>query len=262
MNIVVLVKQVPDTGAERTLSPADHTLDRGSAELVLDEINERAAEEALRLKETAGAEVTVVCMGPDSALDAVRKVLAMGADRAVHVRDERLRGADVLTTARVLAAAVRTVPDVDLVLAGDASTDGGASAVPAVVADLLGLPQVTHVRRLEVGAGGVRAERESENGEVTLEAALPALVGVTEKANEPRYPSFKGIMAARKKPVTTLGLDELLPGQGASPGGSAVTRTRVVEAVARPPRTAGTRITDDGSAGRQLAAYLVARKLV
>ncbi|MDX3799784.1 electron transfer flavoprotein subunit beta/FixA family protein [Streptomyces sp. AK04-3B] len=260
MNIVVLVKQVPDTGAERSLSADDHTLDREGADLVLDEINERAAEEALRLKESVGAEVTVVSMGPDSALDAIRKVLAMGADRAIHICDDRLRGADVVTTSKVLAAAVRTVEDVDLVLAGDATTDGQASAVPAVVADLLGLPQLTHVRELDVDEGRVRAERATENGEATLEASLPALVSVTEKINEPRYPSFKGIMAAKRKPVDTVGLDDLFP--DADDAGFLVTRTRVVEAVERPPRAAGTRITDDGSAGRRLAAYLIAHKLV
>lgn len=260
MNIVVLVKQVPDTGAERTLSQADHTLDREDAELVLDEINERAAEEALRLKETADAHVTVVSMGPDSALEAIRKVLAMGGDRGIHICDHRLRGADVLTTAKVLAAAVRTVEDVDLVLAGNATTDGQASAVPAVVADLLALPQLTHVRKLDVHAGRVHAERETENGEATLDAPLPALVSVTENINEPRYPSFKGIMAARKKPVATVGLDDLFP--DADDAGFLATRTRVVEAVPRPPRAAGTRITDDGSAGRHLAAYLIAQKLL
>ncbi|MEW2398147.1 electron transfer flavoprotein subunit beta/FixA family protein [Streptomyces sp. NPDC046862] len=260
MNIVVLVKQVPDTAAERTLSEADHTLDRGDTDPVLDEINERAAEEALRLKETAGAHVTVVSMGPDSALEAIRKVLAMGADRAIHVCDNRLHGADVVTTAKVLAAAVRTVEEVDLVLAGDATTDGRASAVPAVVADLLALPQVTHVRKLEVGAGRVSAERETGNGETTLDAPLPALVSVTEKINEPRYPSFKGIMAAKKKPVETVGLDDLFP--DADNAAFLVTRTRVLEAVPRPPRATGTRITDDGSAGRQLAAYLISQKLI
>lgn len=260
MNIVVLVKQVPDTGAERTLSPADHRLDREDADLVLDEINERAAEEALSLKETVDAHITVVSMGPDSALEAVRKVLAMGADRGIHVCDDRLRGADVVTTAKVLAAAVRTVENVDLVLAGDATTDGRASAVPAVVADLLALPQVTHVRKLDVDAGRVRGERETENGEATLDAPLPALVSVTEKINEPRYPSFKGIMAAKKKPVDTVGLDDLFP--DADDAAFLVTRTRVLEAVPRPPRSAGTRVTDDGSAGLQLAAYLIAQKLV
>ncbi|MDX3128389.1 electron transfer flavoprotein subunit beta/FixA family protein [Streptomyces europaeiscabiei] len=260
MNIVVLVKQVPDTGAERTLSQADHLLDREDADLVLDEINERAAEEALVLKETLDGHITVVSMGPDSALEAIRKVLAMGADRGIHVCDDRLRGADVLTTAKVLAAAVRTVENVDLVIAGDATTDGRASAVPAVVADLLALPQVTHVRKLDVDAGRVRAERETENGEATLDAPLPALVSVVEKINEPRYPSFKGIMAAKKKPVDTVGLDDLFP--DADDTDLLVTRTRVLEAVPRPPRSAGTRVTDDGSAGRQLAAYLIAQKLV
>ncbi|SDP23927.1 electron transfer flavoprotein beta subunit [Streptomyces sp. cf386] len=260
MNIVVLVKQVPDTSAERTLSQADHLLDREDADLVLDEINERAAEEALTLKETADAHITVVSMGPDSALDAIRKVLAMGADRGIHICDDRLRGADLLTTAKVLAAAVRTVEDVDLVLAGNATTDGQASAVPAVVADLLGLPQLTHVRQLTVEAGQVSAERETEGGEATLKAPLPALVSVTEKINESRYPSFKGIMAAKKKPVDTIDLDDLFP--DADDAGFLVTRTRVVEAVPRPPRAAGIRITDDGSAGRQLVEHLIAQKLV
>ncbi|MDX3638132.1 electron transfer flavoprotein subunit beta/FixA family protein [Streptomyces sp. MB09-02B] len=259
MNIVVLVKQVPDTAAERTLSGADHTLAREDADLVLDEINERAAEEALTLKETTGAEVTVVSMGPESALEAIRKVLAMGADRGIHICDDRLRGADVVTTARVLAAAVRTVRDVDLVLAGNATTDGQSSAVPAVVADLLGLPPLTHARELTVDAGRVRAERETEDGEVTLDAPLPALVSVTEKINEPRYPSFKGIMAAKKKPVETVDLDDLFPDAGT---GFRVTATRVVKAVPRPARVAGTRITDDGSAGRRLVEYLIAQKLV
>ncbi|MEU1474417.1 electron transfer flavoprotein subunit beta/FixA family protein [Streptomyces sp. NPDC001668] len=260
MNIVVLVKQVPDTAAERKLSGTGHTLDRENSDLVLDEINERAAEEALTLKETTDAEVTVVSMGPDSALDAIRKVLAMGADRGIHIRDDRLQGADVVTTAKVLAAAVRTVADVDLVLAGNAATDGQASAVPAVVADLLGLAQLTHVRELALDAGRVRAERETESGETTLEAPLPALVSVTEKINEPRYPSFKGIMAAKKKPVATVGLDDLFP--DVDDTGFLVSRTRVVEAVPLPARAAGILVTDDGSAGRRLFDHLLARKLL
>ncbi|MFF6952241.1 electron transfer flavoprotein subunit beta/FixA family protein [Streptomyces iakyrus] len=260
MNIVVLVKQVPDTSAERTLARADHALDRVNVDLVLDEIDERAAEEALTLKEAVGAEVTVVSMGPETALDAIRKVLAMGADRGIHICDDRLRGADVVTTARVLAAAVRTVGDVGLVLAGNATTDGQASAVPAMVADLLGLPQLTHARELNVDGGRVRAERETEHGETTLDAPLPALVSVTEKINEPRYPSFKGIMAAKKKPVETVGLGDLFP--DADGTGFLTTRTRVVDAVPRPARAAGTRVTDDGSAGRQLVAFLIAQKLV
>ncbi|MFM9554459.1 MULTISPECIES: electron transfer flavoprotein subunit beta/FixA family protein [Streptomyces] len=260
MNIVVLVKQVPDTAAERALSATDLTVDREDTDLVLDEINERAAEEALTLKETVGAEVTVMSMGPDSALEAIRKVLAMGADRGIHISDARLHGADVVTTAQVLAAAVRTVGDVDLVLAGNATTDGQTSAVPAALADLLGLPQLTHARDVTVDAGRVRAERETEDGEATLDAPLPALVSVTEKINEPRYPSFKGIMAAKRKPVRTLDLDDLFP--DADGTGFRVSRTRVLTAVPRPARVAGTRVTDDGSAGRDLAAFLIAQKLL
>jgi electron transfer flavoprotein beta subunit len=165
-----------------------------------------------------------------------------------------------VTTAKVLAAAVRTVGDADLILAGDATTDGQASAVPAIVADLLGLPPLTHARELTVDAGRVCVERETEKGEATLDAPLPALVTATEKINEPRYPSFKGIMAAKKKPVAAVGLDDLFP--DADEAGFRVTRTRVVEAVPRPARATGTRVTDDGSAGRQLVEYLIAQKLV
>ncbi|MGJ5830545.1 electron transfer flavoprotein subunit beta/FixA family protein [Streptomyces ossamyceticus] len=263
MNIVVLVKQVPDTSAERTLTEGEYghfTLDREALDPVLDEINERAVEEALRLKETIGAQVTVVTMGPEPAADALRKALAMGADAGIHVCDEALRGSDVPTTARVLAAAVRAVEDVDLVLAGNAATDGRAGAVPAAVADLLGLPQLTQVRELEISDGQVRAERVTEDGEATLQASLPSLVSVTEKINEPRYPSFKGIMAAKKKPIRTLDLDDVFP--DADSQRFVTARSQVAQAVPRPPRAAGTRCDDDGSAGRRIAEHLMAQKLL
>ena len=140
MNIVVLVKQVPDTYSERKLRDADHTLDRDSADAVLDEINERAVEEALLIKEAQGGDVTVVCVGPDRATEAIRKALSMGADSAVHVSDESLHGADVLQTAKVLAKAIGTIDGVDLVIAGNEATDGTSGTVPAIVAELLGLP--------------------------------------------------------------------------------------------------------------------------
>jgi len=259
-NIVVLVKQVPDTYSERRLTEADHTLDRASADAVLDEINERAVEEALRLKEAQGGEVTVLTVGPERAAEAIRKALSMGADKAVHVRDDLLHGADVLQTAAVLAAAVRTLDGVDLVLAGNEATDGRAGAVPAILAELLGLPQLTHAREVVVDGSTVRVTRETDDGVTRLEASLPAVVSVGEKINEPRYPSFKGIMAAKKKPVTTLGVTDLGIETGRVGLGNAA--SAVVEAAPKPPRQAGTRVTDDGDGGVRAAEYLIAQKLI
>ncbi|MBW4716552.1 electron transfer flavoprotein subunit beta/FixA family protein [Saccharothrix obliqua] len=260
MNIVVLVKQVPDTWSERKLTDADHTLDRESADAVLDEINERAVEEALLLQEAHGGEVTVVAMGPDRATDAIRKALSMGADKAIHVSDESLHGSDVLTTARVLAKAIGTVEGVDLVIAGNEATDGRAGAVPAILAELLGLPQVTQVRKVTVEGGVIKAERETDEGVAFLEANLPAVVSVTEKINEPRYPSFKGIMAAKKKPVSTLTVADL--GLDAGEVGLGAAWSRVLEAAPKPPRGAGQRVEDAGDGGRQIAEYLVGQKLI
>jgi electron transfer flavoprotein beta subunit len=260
MNIVVLVKQVPDTWSERKLADADHTLDRESADAVLDEINERAVEEALLLQEAHGGEVTVVAMGPGRATDAIRKALSMGADKAVHVSDEALHGSDVLTTAKVLAKAIGTLDGVDLVIAGNEATDGRAGAIPAILAELLGLPQVTQVRKVTVEGSTVKAERETDEGVAHLEASLPAVVSVTEKINEPRYPSFKGIMAAKKKPVTTLTVADL--GLDAGEVGLAAAWSQVLEAAPKPPRSAGQRVEDSGDGGSKIAEYLVGQKLI
>ncbi|HEY8373298.1 MAG TPA: electron transfer flavoprotein subunit beta/FixA family protein [Pseudonocardiaceae bacterium] len=260
MNIVVLVKQVPDTWSERKLTDTDHTLDRESADAVLDEINERAVEEALRIQEAHGGEVTVVCMGPDRATDAIRKALSMGADKAVHLSDEALHGSCAVQTARALAKVIGTLGTPDLVIAGNESTDGRAGAVPAMLAELLGVAQLTQARKVEIDGGVVRIERETEEGLATVEANLPAVVSVTEKINEPRYPSFKGIMAAKKKPVTTLGIADA--GIDASEVGLANALTKVVEAAPKPPRTAGQRITDEGDGGVKIAEFLVAQKLI
>src|SRR4051812_47111802 len=209
MNIVVLVKQVPDTYSERKLRESDGGLDRDASDAVLDEINERAVEEALQLKEAHGGTVTVLAMGPQRATEAIRKALSMGADAAVHVSDEALAGSDAVGTARALAAAVRTVGDVDLVLAGNEASDGRSAAVPAMVAEVLELPALTHARTVAVEGTELTVRRETDDGVVVLRAALPAVVSVNEKINEPRYPSFKGIMAAKKKTVTTLSVADL-----------------------------------------------------
>ncbi|KOV79827.1 electron transfer flavoprotein subunit beta/FixA family protein [Nocardia sp. NRRL S-836] len=260
MNIVVLVKQVPDTWSERKLTDADHTLDRESADAVLDEINERAVEEALQLQEAHGGEVTVIAMGPDRATDAIRKALSMGADKAIHVNDEALHGSDSLATAKVLAKAIGTVENVDLVIAGNEATDGRAGAVPAILAELLGLPQVTQLRKVTVEGTTIKGERETDEGVAFLEASLPAVVSVTEKINEPRYPSFKGIMAAKKKPVSTVSIADL--GIDASEVGLSGAWTQVLEAAPKPPRTAGQRVEDGGDGGAKIAEFLVGQKLI
>ncbi|WP_434439765.1 electron transfer flavoprotein subunit beta/FixA family protein [Lentzea sp. E54] len=260
MNIVVLVKQVPDTWSERKLTDADHTLDRESADAVLDEINERAVEEALLLQEAHGGEVTVIAMGPDRATDAIRKALSMGADKAIHVSDEALHGSDSVATAKVLAKAIGTVENVDLVIAGNEATDGRAGAVPAIVAELLGLPQVTQLRKVTVEGTTIKGERETDEGVAFLEATLPAVVSVTEKINEPRYPSFKGIMAAKKKPVSTLTVADL--GIDASEVGLSGAWTQVLEASPKPPRSAGQRVEDGGDGGSKIAEFLVGQKLI
>ncbi|GHF81390.1 electron transfer flavoprotein beta subunit [Amycolatopsis bartoniae] len=258
--IVVLVKQVPDTYSERKLSDSDHTLDRESADAVLDEINEKAVEEALKIKEAGEGEVTVISVGPDRATDAIRKALSMGADKAIHVSDEALHGSDVIATAKVLAAAIGKVEGYDLIIAGNEASDGRAGAVPAILAELLGLPQLTYVRELTVDGSTVKADRETEDGLTHLEASLPALVSVSEKINEPRYPSFKGIMAAKKKPVDTLTIADL--GIDAGEVGLGNAWSQVAEAAPKPPRTAGQRVEDEGDGGSKVAEYLVGQKLI
>jgi electron transfer flavoprotein beta subunit len=257
-NIVVLVKQVPDTYSERKLSDSDHTLDRDSADAVLDEINERAIEEALVIKEAHDGEVTVLSVGPERATDAIRKALSMGADKAVHVVDDALHGSDLLQTAKVLAAAIRTVDGVDLVIAGNEASDGQGGAVPAVLAELLGYPQLTHAREVTLDGDTVKVTRETDEGLTHLEAKLPAVLSVGEKINEPRYPSFKGIMAAKKKPVETLSVADL----SVDDVGLAAAWSSVVEAAPKPPREAGQRVEDDGDGGVKAAEYLVSQKLI
>lgn len=260
MNIVVLVKQVPDTWSERKLRDSDHTLDRESADAVLDEINERAVEEALLIKEAHGGEVTVAAMGPDRATDAIRKALSMGADKAIHLSDEALHGSDAVQTARALSKAIGTVDAVDLVIAGNEATDGRVGAVPAMLAELLGLPQLTYARNVETDGSTVKVQRETDAGVTHLEANLPAVVSVTEKINEPRYPSFKGIMAAKKKPVSTLTIADA--GIDASEVGLANAGSKVVSSAPKPPKQAGQRVTDEGDGGTQVVEFLSGQKLV
>ena len=259
MNIAVLIKQVPDTWSERTLRETDWTLDRDAADAVIDEIDTRGVEAALQLTEKHGGEVTVVTMGPDRATDALRKALAMGADKAVHITDDGLAGSDALQTSAALAAAIRTL-SVDLIITGNESTDGRTGSVPSMLAERLGLPQVTSIRTLDIDGTTLRAERVRDGGYSEVTATLPALISVTEKINEPRYPGFKGIMAAKKKPVTTLGIDDL--GLDAASTGLQNASTVVVDGAPRPPRTSGEKITDDGAGGTKVAEFLVGARLI
>ncbi|MDN5919923.1 MAG: electron transfer flavoprotein subunit beta/FixA family protein [Pseudonocardia sp.] len=261
MKIVALIKQVPDTYSERKLSDSDQTLDREGTEAVIDEINERAVEAALKLKEAGdGSEVVVVCMGPDRATDAIRKALSMGADAAVHLSDEALHGSCAVQTAKALSKAIGTVEGWNLIVAGEQASDGQIGAVPAMVADVLGVPSLTHVVELDVAGSTVTAKRETDDGVTRLSAELPAVVSIGEKANEPRYPSFKGIMAAKKKPVSTLDLAGA--GIDASEVGLANALTSVVSAAPKPPKQAGEKVTDEGDGGSKIAEYLVGQKLI
>jgi len=264
-NIVVLIKQVPDTWSERKLSDGDYTLDREAADAVLDEINERAVEEALLIREkeaAAGIEgsVTVLTAGPERATEAIRKALSMGADKAVHLKDDGLHGSCVVQTAWALARALGTIEGTELVIAGNEATDGSGGAVPAVIAEYLGLPQLTHVRKLSIEDGKITGERETDDGIFTLEASLPAVVSVNEKINEPRFPSFKGIMAAKKKEVTTLTLADI----GVEPDevGLANAGSKVLTANPKPPKSAGEKVSDEGDGGSKIAEYLVGQKII
>jgi electron transfer flavoprotein beta subunit len=260
VNIVVLVKQVPDTYSERKLREADGSLDRDASDAVLDEINERAVEEALQLREAHGGEVTVLTMGPERATEATRKALSMGADGAVHLSDPALAGSCAVQTAHALAAAIGTVGAVDLVLAGNEASDGRSAAVPAMVAEVLGMPALTHARQVTVEGSTVTVRRETDDGVTVLTAELPAVVSVGEKINEPRYPSFKGIMAAKKKPVTTVTIADL--GIDAGSVGLASATSEVVEMTPRPPRQAGQIVKDEGDGGVKIAEFLAAQKLL
>jgi electron transfer flavoprotein beta subunit len=259
MKIVVCVKYVPDAQADRRFSD-DLTTDREGVDGLLSELDEYAVEAALRLAGDADdATVTVLTMGPQRAADAVRKSLQMGADAGVHVLDDALHGSDAPATSRVLAAAIKTL-EYDLVLTGMASTDGTLGVVPAMLAERLGIPQVTLAEWLTVENGVVRIERDGDTQAEVIEASLPAVVGVTDHANEPRYPSFKGIMAAKKKPVTTLSLADL--GISADEVGLSAAWSAVDGVVARPPRAHGQVVTDEGDGGAKLVEFLAGAKLV
>jgi electron transfer flavoprotein beta subunit len=259
MNIVVLVKQVPDSGTERKLDPADNTVARATADNVINEMDEYAIEEALTVKEAHGGEVTVLTVGPEGAKDAIRKALSMGADKAVHVSDDAMHGACAPQTSAVLAAALQQL-EFDLVLCGAESTDGQVSVMPALLSERLGIPQLSGARKLTIEGSMAKIERQTDGGYWEVEAPLPAIVSTWDTINEPRYPSFKGIMAAKKKPVTNLTLADL----GIDPGtvGLATATSQVVDFAGRPPKGEGVKVTDEGDGAEKLVGYLAAQKIV
>lgn len=259
MNIVVLVKQVPDSGAPRELAAGDLTVDRASASNVINEMDEYAIEEALKIKEAHGGEVTVLTMGPEGATESIRKALSMGPDKAVHVTDEALHGSCAVATSKVLAEALKTL-NADLIVCGAESTDGRVQVMPHMLAERLGVAALTGARKVTVDGSQLTVERQTDEGFETVTAAIPAVISVWDTINEPRYPSFKGIMAAKKKPVQTLSLADL--GISSDEVGTAGATSAVIEFAKRPPRSAGQKVTDEGEGGAQLVAYLASEKFV
>ncbi len=258
MNIVVCVKQVPDTAVERRLRP-DGTLDRAAADGLINELDEYAIEEGLRIAEAHGGEVTILSMGPGRAVESVRKALSMGADKAAHLADEALAGSDALGTSYAISQVLQLI-GFDLVICGSESTDARTGVVPAMLAERLGVAQLTLAAKVDIDGPAITVRRVSDEGYDVVAGRLPAVVSVVEKINEPRYPSFKGIMAAKKKPVQTLtlaeaGIDPALVGLGNA-------ATAVTDFAARPPRAAGVIARDEGDGGVKVAAFLAGRKFI
>jgi electron transfer flavoprotein beta subunit len=250
MKIAVCVKAVPDAASGRRLDPATNRLDR-SGDLAVSDFDTYAVEEALVLKEQAGeGEVVVISMGPEKAMDALRKALAMGADRAVLVTDSALEGADLLGTASALAAAIEA-ESADLVLFGQQSADGGGACLWAAVAEKLRRPVISQVSELTHDGSSVTGKRQTEFGYDTIRAPLPAVVAVSDAINTPRYPSLKGIMGAKKKPQDTRDGGDVV-GAG----------TTVLALSPPPPRGESQKIEDDGTAAEKIVEFLAAKRLV
>jgi electron transfer flavoprotein beta subunit len=266
MNIVVCVKYVPDATADRQFE-SDFTVDRVNVDGLLSELDEYAVEQALQIKEKREGEdvqVTVLTIGPAAAEAAVRKALQMGADKAVLVSDDAIAGSDAVATSLVLAEAVKKANDgavPDLVVCGLASTDAGMSVVPAMLAERLGVPQVTLASVVETQGDQVRIKRDGDTATEVVGGTMPLVLSVTDQSGEARYPSFKGIMAAKKKPLDTWSLGDL--GVDAGQVGLAAAWTAVEAADARPPRTAGEIVKDeDGSGAKALADFLASKKFI
>ncbi len=261
MKIVVCVKYVPDATADRKFE-GDNTVDRDGVDGLLSELDEYAVEQALQIKEKLGddTEVTVLSVGPDEATDAIRKALQMGADKGVHVVDDAIAGSDAPATSLVLAEAIKKIEH-DLVVCGMASTDGEMSVVPAMLSERLGVPQVTLGSEVELDGTTVKIRRDGDTATETVEGDLPLVLSVTDQSGEARYPSFKGIMAAKKKPVETWSLSDL--GVDAEQVGLSASWSAVENTEPRPPRTQGEIVTDeDGSGATALVEFLASKKFI
>jgi electron transfer flavoprotein beta subunit len=263
MNIVVCVKYVPDATADRRFE-SDNTVDRVGVDGLLSELDEYAVEQALQIKEKREGDdvtVTALCIGPEKAVDAVRKALQMGADQGVIVTDEAIAGSDYIATSLVLAKAIEKIGVPDLVVCGMASTDASGSVVPAMLAERLDLPQVTFASVVETQGDQVRVKRDSDNATEVVGGTMPLVLSVTDQTGEARYPSFKGIMAAKKKPMETYSLSDL--GLDADQVGLSVAWSTVEDTTERPPRTAGEIVKDeDGSGATALTEFLVSKKFI
>ncbi|GAB3082467.1 electron transfer flavoprotein subunit beta/FixA family protein [Corynebacterium aquatimens] len=256
MRIAVLLKEVPDTYGDREIDLETGLADR-SGDVVADEIGERAVEAALAIASANNGEVEILSVGPASISGSIRKGLAMGATSAHIATDDGLIGADLTLTAEVLAAMIKA-NGYDLVVAGNLSTDGNAGMIPAMVAELLDWPALTNLTEVTVAGDNVTATRASDTATVGLEAQLPAVISVTEHFPDPRYPNFKGLMAAKKKPLNTVALADL----GIDPEDFSHARSIMIDIAERPAREAGTIIHDDGTAAEQLADFLAANRLI
>jgi electron transfer flavoprotein beta subunit len=264
MNIVVCVKYVPDATADQKFE-SDNTVDRVAVPGLLSELDEYAVEQSLQLKEKnddpESVEVTALTVGPEQAGDAIRKALQMGADKGVHVVDDAVAGSDAPATSKVLAEAIKKLGNVDVVVCGMASTDGAMSVVPAMLAERLDLPQVTLGSVVESQGAEFRIKRDGDTATEVIGATAPLVLSVTDQSGEARYPSFKGIMAAKKKPLETWSLADL--GVDAGEVGLDAAWTAVEGTEARPPRTAGEIVTDeDGSGAKALTDFLAAKKFI
>jgi len=260
MNVVVCVKQIPDPADPGALDPNTKTLKR-DVKLILDESDSYGVEMALQLVDTAGGgEVTLVSMAPNSEVGGLRTALAMGAAKAVLVSDEALAGSDALGTAKVLAKAIGRAGDADLIITATESSDGYTGVVPEQIAELLGLPSITFAKSIAVDGGTVKVQRQTEAGYDDVEAPTPAVVSVTAGVVEPRYPSFKGIMAAKSKPVDEVKVADL--GLDASQVGWAGAGQDIIEISQAEAREAGDIVEDDGEGFQKIVDFLAELKVI